>query len=796
MQGLIRAIFHALIVLGLSTVAARAQCPLAGWAPGIGVSGTDGSVNALSLWDPDGAGPQTMKVVVGGSFAIAGNVAANNVALYDPDSGTWSTLGTGTSSAVRALAVLPDNRLVVGGNFSSAGGVGVNSIAAWNGTQWSPIGPGSPGPTGIRTAGHGAGFVNALTVLPNGHLIVGGQFAWAGSVSTSGIALWNGSGWFSIGSNAGVAGVTYPMVNALTVSASGQLFAGGQFTSIGGVDANNIARWNGSSWSPVGSGAESAVDALITLSGETVIAGGRFSSAGGVPAQRIARWDGTSWHALNGAAFGWIRCLVNTPKGGFAAGGSQIAGVKSLALWDGTTWSFDLSSVWASLSSLVVLPNGDIFAAGSFESIAGVGARNIVRQRNGQWGALSSGMNGPVRTLASLPDGDVLAGGMFTFVDGVPTGHIARWDGAHWHAFGSGIPGGESTYVDAILPLPNGDVIAAGEFSVLGETVARGIARWDGHSWSAIGDPVLSRGFALAVLPNGDIVVGGGYGNGASSLQKWNGSIWSDLGTGVWSAPNAPDSAQVRALAVLPNGDLIAGGWFQTAGGVPARNIARWDGATWHPFGNGVEGHVFAILPLSNGDIVIGGMIGQPGNPALYGVARWNGSVWSAMGDGIDGNSVDSLALLPNNDIIAVGDFLRSGTTPIKNIARWDGTRWLAVGTGVTRTPWSSASALHVLSNGDFLVGGDFSFAGGQISPFLARFNSGLSTCPADLDNGSGSGTRDCAVGIDDLLYFLVGFEAGSISIDLDDGSGTGTPDSAVTIDDLLYFLVRFEIGC
>ncbi len=31
---------------------------------------------------------------------------------------------------------------------------------------------------------------------------------------------------------------------------------------------------------------------------------------------------------------------------------------------------------------------------------------------------------------------------------------------------------------------------------------------------------------------------------------------------------------------------------------------------------------------------------------------------------------------------------------------------------------------------------------------------------------------------------------------DFDDGSNTGTPDGGVTIEDLLYFLVRFEAGC
>jgi len=68
--------------------------------------------------------------------------------------------------------------------------------------------------------------------------------------------------------------------------------------------------------------------------------------------------------------------------------------------------------------------------------------------------------------------------------------------------------------------------------------------------------------------------------------------------------------------------------------------------------------------------------------------------------------------------------------------------------------------------------------------------------CFADLDGGSSSGIPDGAVTIDDLLFFLVGFEAGDGTVDLDDGTNTGVQDGAVTIDDLLFFLVRFEAGC
>jgi hypothetical protein len=72
----------------------------------------------------------------------------------------------------------------------------------------------------------------------------------------------------------------------------------------------------------------------------------------------------------------------------------------------------------------------------------------------------------------------------------------------------------------------------------------------------------------------------------------------------------------------------------------------------------------------------------------------------------------------------------------------------------------------------------------------------GNAGCVADVDNGSGTGTPDGGVTIDDLIYFLGLFEAGSVAADVDDGSGTGTPDGGVTIDDLLYFLTRFEAGC
>ena len=84
----------------------------------------------------------------------------------------------------------------------------------------------------------------------------------------------------------------------------------------------------------------------------------------------------------------------------------------------------------------------------------------------------------------------------------------------------------------------------------------------------------------------------------------------------------------------------------------------------------------------------------------------------------------------------------------------------------------------------------------GNVTRVAFRTGAAVVSCAADLDNGSGNGTPDGGVDINDLLYFLAEFEAGSTNADLDNGSGNGTPDGGVDINDLLFFLSHFEAGC
>jgi hypothetical protein len=130
----------------------------------------------------------------------------------------------------------------------------------------------------------GAGMNDDVRTLAvyNDELIVGGQFDTAGGVAADSIACWSGSSWHGLSSG------TNWFVDALTVY-NGELVAGGTFTGAGGVSANYIAAWDGSSWKPLSSGMNGSVQALTVYNGE-LIAGGRFTIAGGDVSAYWARW--------------------------------------------------------------------------------------------------------------------------------------------------------------------------------------------------------------------------------------------------------------------------------------------------------------------------------------------------------------------------------------------------------------------------------------------------------------------------------------------------------------------------
>lgn len=399
-------------------------------------------------------------------------------------------------------------------------------------------------------------------------------------------------------------------------------------------------------------------------------------------------------------------------------------------------------------------------------------------QCQGEWAAAGvsqiPGFNEEVEVVHAWdPDGEgpepvnIIAGGGFINIGAIQVQLIARWDGASWQPMGAL---GEGFHrVAALATLPSGELLAGGSFRRDGEPSY--LAKWDGAAWSSVGEGPGGAVETIAVLPNGDIVVGGAFFGGAW-INHWDGISWS-------SAPYGGFDGFVRALAVLPNGDLVAAGAFATAGGNAASRIARWDGQAWVEMGGGISGdgtaEVFSLAVLPNGDVVAGGRFRDAGGVLVKNIARWDGSRWWPLGEGLDGDVV-TMTVLPDGDIVAVdmidSDFIG---TRVDQPVRWNGHMWSNIG----EVAQGNLLALTTMPDGDVVAGGFFSHFGSQWTDRVARWNL---VCAAEVQ-------CDGTVDVLDLLAYL-NFWFASDSAAERDGNET------IDVFDLLVYLDDWFAAC
>ena len=592
----------------------------AAWSPVSG--GVGGAVHALAVFD-DGTGPA---LYAAGSFAQAGGATASNVARWDGVS--WSALGSGTDGAVHALAVYDDGAgaaLFAAGSFTQAGGIAAGRVARWDGSAWSALGAGTDD------------TVRALAVFDDGNgdvLVAGGDFANAGAVSAVRIASWDGATWSNLGA-LGIDGAVEALAQYDDGSGN-RLYATGGFSSAGGVGARGVARWNGAGWSALASGGV-GVDTGFALAvfdegsgaGPTLFVGGDFQSAGTVAANRVARWDGSGWSPLGTGVADAVLALVPFDDGGgpalFAGGRFDSAGgvpALRIAKWNGATWSSlgpPGSGANNDVRALAVFDEGTgpaLFAGGDFTSAGGAPAGHLARWDGAGWSTLGAGLDDSVVALGVFDDGmgsALYAGGDFTAAGGAPASFVARWDGSAWSAVGGGMNGP----VRVITVFDDGGgpaLFAGGDFTTAGGVPALRIAKWDGVAWAPVGGAGVGadndvRAFAAfddgtgggpELFVGGDFTTAGGL--PADRVAKWDGVGWSTLGAG----PGLNNS--VRALAVFDGAAgpaLYVGGRFTAAGGQTANRIARWDGTGWSPvgsgFGTGMNGSCRALRVFDDG---------------------------------------------------------------------------------------------------------------------------------------------------------------------------------------------------
>jgi hypothetical protein len=106
----------------------------------------------------------------------------------------------------------------------------------------------------------------------------------------------------------------------------------------------------------------------------------------------------------------------------------------------------------------------------------------------------------------------------------------------------------------------------------------------------------------------------------------------------------------VFALASIGN-RLFAGGTFTNAGGNPNANyIAEWDGTTWTNVGTGVgglnsvgnPGAVYALAACGSNLYVGGDFTTAGGNTNANGIAKWDGKQWTTLQGGLIGDNCSS----------------------------------------------------------------------------------------------------------------------------------------------------------
>lgn len=180
------------------------------------------------------------------------------------------------------------------GHFEASPGVSLIGVGLRQGGRWLPVGnlppPDSP---------NGAHWLFDI-IEYNGQLVVTGSIN-----ATTGydVFILEDEDWVPLGG--GLVGWN-SFGNCLAVY-QGDLYVGGGMSMAAGDVGQNIIRWDGNQWHPLGSGLQSALNNfgttgtvrdMVVHNDELFVCGG-FRYAGGIPVTCVARWNGSEWCSLS-----------------------------------------------------------------------------------------------------------------------------------------------------------------------------------------------------------------------------------------------------------------------------------------------------------------------------------------------------------------------------------------------------------------------------------------------------------------------------------------------------------------
>jgi len=545
----------------------------AGGQPRQGIAALSAATGLATAWNPgQNTGVFALAqsggtVYAGGSFTLMGGQDRKRIAAVDTATGTATAWYPGDVDNSVSTVVVSGNTVYAGGIFSK---IGLRSQLGVARLDMETAGPAS----GIQAAVGSPAAVFALARQDDGRIVAGGVFDWVGrdGVERKNLLRVAADGTldpeWKPGANAAVRALAY---------ASGTVYAGGDFTSIGGetrifVAGLDVVSGGVTAWNP---SASSRVSALVA-SGQTLYAAGDFTSIGGSARNRIAAfdlatgsvnagWDPNANATVNAMAVSGDLVYVG---GAFTSvGGQSRTGLAALDSSSGDASSWDPAP--NGVVNTVQVDGDTVYVGGSFTTIAGqtrlrlaaVGASDAAAN---SW---NPGADDEVFALA-YSGSAVYVGGRFGSVGGQPrnclaavnrtTGAVLAWDhstSATNFAANALLIAGSRLFVGANASAASSlDTFALAAF--VGATAARGDFAGDGRSDLLWRNAATGENYVYPMDGN-TILPGEGYVRTVADLN------WHVVGTGDLDGDGMHDvlwrnAATGENYVYFMNGRLIA----------------------------------------------------------------------------------------------------------------------------------------------------------------------------------------------------------------------------------------------
>ena len=218
---------------------------------------------------------------------------------------------------------------------------------------------------------------------------------------------------------------------------------------------------------------------------------------------------------------------------------------------------------------------------------------------------------------------------------GYPQSCVFAYDGSMFYPFEpfNAWQGSQGDYVGFVFRY-QGMLYMTGLLDDPSSSAFYGFLRFNGTSWEPVPGFTTPAPIKDVLIHDDKLYVCGYFftntGAPGNMVTMFDGQQWSDMGGGLRYA--LPNSTSGNAYDLHEwNGDIYVVGQFNYAGGVPAQNVARWNGQQWCGMGGSYATQtpgatVLSVTTWRDTLYIAGGFITIDGD-TMNRVAKWLGEV-------------------------------------------------------------------------------------------------------------------------------------------------------------------------